>query len=80
MSVSPPQAPRQSGARPDAWRTTGLAKPRRGGLLWRLRRNRPAVLGGSITLALAVLGALAPLISRYDPVLQDISQAAQPDR
>jgi len=53
----------------------GGARRKRPGLL---RRYPNLTIGGAMTLLVLLLGVFAPLLTRYDPYLQDLSQNLQP--
>ena len=46
-----------------------------GDALWRLRRNKAAMLGIGIIIAAALLAIFAPLIAPYDPIIQNTKAA-----
>jgi peptide/nickel transport system permease protein len=49
------------------------------GDLWRrFRKNRPAVVGGTIVLAMVLLAIFAPVIAPHDPLKQDYTAILQP--
>lgn len=53
--------------------------PSRAVELWRrFRKNKPAVFGGVVVLAIVVLAVLAPWISPYDPLKQNYAEMMQP--
>src|SRR5918912_376976 len=51
---------------------------RRGDLLRRLARNRPALAGGLVFAVIVLAGLLAPVLTRYDPIAQDTAHRLEP--
>lgn len=54
------------------------AAARRTGVLARFARNRRALVGGAIVLALCLLALLGPLVAPYPPEAQSLSQRLRP--
>lgn len=54
-----------------------MAREHRSGLAWTVRRNPRLAVGGGLVALLLLVAVFAPLLSRYDPILGDVSDGMQ---